>query len=242
VTALDRVPSKTPLIFTGHSLGAGVALLCASVVEFPRELRRKLGRRRPRAVAFAPPPVLLPRRGRRRFDHCLESYFVQNDVVPDLSLASVTDLARKLDALDAALAPKQRFDFLLRRLSLFFPLGGGDDSRARTQQLDRELVHAVDAALARRHHHHHHHPHDDDTTAAPLTVPGALFRLDRRGVCRRLSPPHRPEIRLHDASFLDHFLPTIDAAIDKWCHDDSPGLEDDDDDSDDDHRTADLED
>mmetsp|Transcript_955 Transcript_955/g.3243 ORF Transcript_955/g.3243 Transcript_955/m.3243 type:complete len:461 (-) Transcript_955:1991-3373(-) len=230
VQALKSAPKGSPLVLTGHSLGAAAALLCASVADLGDDVERQLrkGKHPVRAVAFAPPPVVSrdasspfrlrsfqrarrPRQrtttGRRRRKRrpngtVLESYFVENDVVPDLSFASVADFARKLDDLDAALAPRTRVELLLRRA-----VAVGTKSK---EDLDASLVRMVDAALA---------PSSRQQRALEpaLTLPGTVFRLDRRGGnCVRVKGRHHPEIRIHRASFIDHFLPTIDAAIDAW--------------------------
>lgn len=71
--------TKLEVVFTGRGFGGGVALLAAI------KLNKK---KRVRAVAFAPPPVLA---AQSTFSY-LESYFVNNDLVPCVSSQSLDAL------------------------------------------------------------------------------------------------------------------------------------------------------
>ena len=203
VEALKKAPRGSPLVFTGHSLGGGVALLLASTIDLGQDVEAELrkGRHCVRAVAFAPPPVIDPKGQQKNYfkrPSKLETYYLENDLVPHLSVASVTDFASKLDSLDEALTPRARYEFLLRRA-----LRQGDTE-------DADLIQAVDHALREKKQQQIRHK------SSSLTFPGTVYCLDRSGVCRKQRAPHKPEIQIHRASVIDHFLPTIEKSIDTW--------------------------
>ncbi|KAJ8608900.1 hypothetical protein CTAYLR_005311 [Chrysophaeum taylorii] len=219
--ALAGAPPGTPLVFTGHSLGGGVALVAAVLASeraglAPR-LEARLGDREVRAVAFSPPPVVTPGADRAN----LVSLFVGDDVVPSLSLRSVSVLLRELDVLDESLSRRARLELLLASKlasnGVVNALVGDNDDWLHRQR--RNLRRAVDdAAVAAR----RDFAPDDDAPA--LRVPGRVFRLARDGACTTVDTDHaEPRIRIRDRLLVDHIPPTLEAAIDalaRRCDDD----------------------
>ena len=55
----------------------------------------------------------------------LESYCVGDDVVPTLSLASVGELLRALDAMDGKLTPRERLDLIAAHAATGAKASGG---------------------------------------------------------------------------------------------------------------------
>lgn len=179
----------TQIVFTGHSLGGGVALLAAVLFRDRTDCPV-------RAVAFAPPPVVTD-----AHDDGLTSFFVGDDVVPHLSLGSIVDLVKEIDALDDVVSPRERLDLLLAAKAsarVVSVLGLAGDAKAK-------LKAAVDAARSAAF-----------SRTAPneplLKVPGQQIHLTRDGLAKRRAPV-APKIRIKDRAILDHLPTTIEPAL-----------------------------
>lgn len=201
--ALASAPDGVPLVFTGHSMGGGVALLAASKARDCKVLCPHLESHPIKVVAFAPPPVVSDDAA----EHDLVSLFVEDDVVPNLSLRSVADLVRELDAIDAALKPRYRLELVLAAKAASSALFAMllDDFEAWADRQRKRLIDAVDGAIAS--------DARPPPTAPPLKIPGTVFRLSRNGTCAKLSSNVVPRIRIMESSFMDHLPPTLETAI-----------------------------
>jgi len=216
------------LVFTGHSMGGGAALLCGLLLRDGRDgpgfrlaaaLRdRGLG---VDVVAFAPPPVATADAAAARPGDVAvrcRSYCVGDDVVPTLSLNSVLGLLDALDAIDGALDVPTRLHLLSQRTSKaaaaslldavgLFPNSAAE--AARDSERAEEDIHATlrpVLAAARR-------GFDPPATAPALVVPGGVLRVARSGLAAM--DPDRPLLRLRDAAVLDHMPTAMDAVLDK---------------------------
>ncbi|CAJ1366067.1 unnamed protein product [Effrenium voratum] len=84
------------LLVTGHSLGAGTAILCTLLLsEMPLPPKPRL-----RCYAFAPPPVVGPVEHRSLKQAEIHSFINRADVVPRASLANVFSLGQECMAVD----------------------------------------------------------------------------------------------------------------------------------------------
>ncbi|KAJ8606961.1 hypothetical protein CTAYLR_009269 [Chrysophaeum taylorii] len=192
------------LVLTGYSWGAGVALLAA--------MRLRQDGKKVRAVAFSPPPVVT-QIGSAELPH-LESYYVDQDVVPHLSRRSVLTLLAEIKAIKAGPLPA----YATRLAVVLFPLasaGGFLDllGSRRKRRGDfppgRDRVNATIArvgaeALAEA---------PKDPNAPLLKVPGALYKLVQ-DKCYRITMDDRiPRIRVGDRLLLDHAETALDDAL-----------------------------
>ncbi|KAJ8908205.1 hypothetical protein NDN08_008298 [Rhodosorus marinus] len=102
VKALKRYPDYS-LVVTGHSLGAGIStLLAMKLLVEPRESTGLPPETKVKCYAFASPPVFSPvDKLPDVVKKSIVSIQVLDDVVPSLSLASVTSLFKKFHAIDA---------------------------------------------------------------------------------------------------------------------------------------------
>mmetsp|Transcript_29978 Transcript_29978/g.115112 ORF Transcript_29978/g.115112 Transcript_29978/m.115112 type:complete len:563 (-) Transcript_29978:2280-3968(-) len=102
VKALKRHPDYS-LVITGHSLGAGIStLLAMKLLVEPRESTGLPPETKVKCYAFASPPVFSPvDKLPDVVKKSIVSVQVLDDVVPSLSLASVTSLFKKFHAIDA---------------------------------------------------------------------------------------------------------------------------------------------
>ena len=231
LAALGDHGDANGLVFTGHSMGGGAALLCGLLLRDGRDRGDGPGFRLVAAlrdrglgvdvVAFAPPPVATADAAAARPGDVAvrcRSYCVGDDVVPTLSLHSVLGLLDALDAIDGALDVPTRLHLLSRSASKaaaaslldavgLFPGWGAE--AARDSERAEEDIHATlrpVLAAARRGFH-------PPATAPALVVPGGVLRVARSGLAAR--DPDRPLLRLRDAAVLDHMPTAMDAVLDK---------------------------
>lgn len=245
-TLLDRAartlakfiePLRT-LVFTGHSLGAAIALLAAMRLQFAldhdghlddasdpeRDLVDTLRRSRNsvKAIVFSPPAfVYQPEDTELPF---LESYYLDDDVVPSLSLHSVVTFIHQLQAVDS-LIPAYKRAIILALIKPLASLGSSLHSLLGSRNTSLFLDHA--SALIRRTLQPNleqvdlHGNARQSTTPAygadcPQTkVPGVLYRLDESGLCLRVSMEDRcRRITLTDNCICHHLPSALDSAID----------------------------
>eukprot|EP00629_Pelagomonadales_sp_RCC1024_P006002 CAMPEP_0119289976 /NCGR_PEP_ID=MMETSP1329-20130426/39955_1 /TAXON_ID=114041 /ORGANISM="Genus nov. species nov., Strain RCC1024" /LENGTH=459 /DNA_ID=CAMNT_0007290791 /DNA_START=139 /DNA_END=1515 /DNA_ORIENTATION=- len=215
VVALGRAGPGSELVITGHSMGGGAALLAALSLDGESALGARLRRRghRVRAVAFGPPPVVSP--DVPEGSALLESYCVGDDVVPTASLASVEELLRALDALDATLEVRERMDLIgghaaasakakMLGATGLFPWRAEAARRAARESAEAVRT-AVKTAL----------PDGRGPGAQPLVVPGGCLRIGRDGTARR--DPVIPVLRVRDGALQDHILPGMETVLEKLC-------------------------
>ena len=93
--ALRENPSFT-LLITGHSLGAGTAILCTVLLSItPLKSKPHM-----RCFAYAPPPVVGPLEHKSLRNLVIHSFINRADVVPRASLANVFNLGLECMAVD----------------------------------------------------------------------------------------------------------------------------------------------
>lgn len=235
--AKSMEPERT-LVFTGHSLGAAIALLAAMRLQFAldhdghlddasdgeRDLVDILRRSRNtvKAIVFSPPAfVYQPQDTELPY---LESYYLDEDVVPSLSLHSVVTLIHELRAVDRLMPAYKRAIIL----ALIKPLASlGSNLHSLLGSRDTPLLFDHASVLIRRTLQPNleqvdlHRNARENTTPAygadsPQTkVPGALYHLNENGICLRISMEDRcPRIRLNDNCIRHHLPSAIDSAID----------------------------
>jgi hypothetical protein len=94
------------LLVTGHSLGAGTAILCTLLLQSKSSTEMKP---KPRCFAYAPPPVCSEPDAPGIRDATIYSFRNDFDVVPRASLSNVCRLALELEAVDQiAFGAKER--------------------------------------------------------------------------------------------------------------------------------------
>lgn len=225
---LDLLNDVEELLFTGHSLGAGTALLAALHVQHKMNTRTTTKKKKVsivtdedrfvaalatknivvRAVTFAPPPVV-------SFDSDsvgdlmtnLESYFVEDDVVPSLSFRSMLTFAAQLDAIDDPFPPLKRYAYLLTRpIQNVLPLLG---SRKRRSPESSYLVKTLDPVLSDVVATSNKEA-ETDVEAPLMTVPGKLIKLTSAGPRRETS---FPEIKVKDHSLEAHLPIALENAV-----------------------------
>ena len=95
---LKRLPDFD-LVVTGHSLGAGAAILITLELLFDREPLKFSSRIR--CVALGPPPVFCPGKPLpETLTDKIEIYVAENDAIPSLSLFSIAKLQSAMKAVD----------------------------------------------------------------------------------------------------------------------------------------------
>jgi hypothetical protein len=85
-------------VVTGHSLGAGIAVLISLKVLLSNELN--IDKDRLKCIALAPPPVFHPSRLPDQISNKIEIYIHGNDCVPSLSLAVIKKLLLTMEKVD----------------------------------------------------------------------------------------------------------------------------------------------
>lgn len=205
------------LVFTGHSMGGGIALLASCLARSCFERIRNCTKIK--GVAFAPPPVVTTDED---FDDCI-SVYVEDDVIPHLSLRSVLNFVGDMDKLDQALSPWNRFSLLVQSKVARTARTIWDETSEWRDEQQRRLVDTVRQVL------------DDDPKAATriaapetLRVPGYVYRLSRSGTSgRRICYHEEPVIKIKDRSLLDHLPTSIESALTALFNDDDDSSDDD---------------
>ena len=215
-TALSTIDT---LVFTGHSMGGGVALLAA--LQLQQKMKEKnssslvaglleKNKVRVRALAFSPPPVLhWPQKDLRALPD-LESYYVQDDIVPTLSLRSILTFATVLDAIDGPFPFHTRLSRLLFKHN-FTHLLGSRERKKKTKDLLPLIKPIIDDAIdtSRK-------EAINDPEAPLLSIPGRVTKFKRNRKDGSFTPVRDdvlvPHIRMKDRLLTYHMPFTLQVA------------------------------
>eukprot|EP00747_Dinoflagellata_sp_TGD_P030554 gnl/TRDRNA2_/TRDRNA2_134712_c0_seq2.p1 gnl/TRDRNA2_/TRDRNA2_134712_c0~~gnl/TRDRNA2_/TRDRNA2_134712_c0_seq2.p1 ORF type:complete len:542 (+),score=104.87 gnl/TRDRNA2_/TRDRNA2_134712_c0_seq2:95-1720(+) len=208
------------LLVTGHSLGAGTAILCALLLATtPPPSKPKL-----RCFAYAPPPVLSTRSLSNSTVKALDVIAIanRNDVVPRASLGNIFHLGQECMAVDKLDMP------LMDRINIM--------RRAAPDGQDKSQRDMITSACADQQTKSKKEPHPE---LAPLIIPGKFhwiewphppsgdYEAEAKGIEGFMPDQPPPKIWQLDAAefqvlhlkggkgaLLDHLCSSYDAGID----------------------------
>ncbi|CAK9035909.1 unnamed protein product [Durusdinium trenchii] len=157
-----RDHSGFSLVITGHSLGAGTAILCTVLLSVtPLKARPRM-----RCFAYAPPPVIGPLEHRSLRGLVIHSFINRADVVPRASLANVFHLGLEAMAVDGLdLDFQHRFNLMRRDAS---------PENEEENKAKKRIVEAVKECQEAR----HAKPHE---SFPPLFVAGQVYWIEWLG-------------------------------------------------------------
>jgi len=238
IKALAEIPKDARLVFTGHSLGAGVALLCA--MQLKAALERPSGNKRTplvnalakaqrwnnkyagtsefvKAVTFSPPPVVSHAQNQASLRSAypyLESYYCQDDAVPTLSFRGLLAFSDALDAVDAPYPFLKRWAYLtmVAPARHVLPFLGS----SKVPPSPGSLVTTLDPVLQRCFTENVTRA-ATDPTAPLMSIPGTVFRMMRTDF-RSPYRPHRdhvlvPTVKVQDRGLADHLPLSVNKAV-----------------------------
>ena len=163
-SALEQALKETgfPLLITGHSLGAGTAILCTVLLSVVSPLS---GRPRMRCFAFAPPPVVGPLTHNALRGLTIHSFINRADVVPRASLANVFHLGLECMAVDRLDLYHHRFNLMRRDAA------PENEEETKAKQLILDAVQECQDERAKKHHE----------SFPPLFVAGQVYWIEWQG-------------------------------------------------------------
>ncbi|CAE7590207.1 Dagla [Symbiodinium sp. KB8] len=164
-SALNEALKENPgysLVITGHSLGAGTAILCTILLNVnPLDSRPAM-----KCFAFAPPPVVGPLNNPSLRALEIHSFINRADIVPRASLANVFHLGQECMAVDGL-----ELDFLHRFILMRRDPNPENDAEKQALQKVMGTVH--DCRQLRKQKDHESFP--------PLFVPGQVYWIEWLG-------------------------------------------------------------
>ncbi|CAE7455538.1 Dagla [Symbiodinium sp. CCMP2456] len=150
------------LVITGHSLGAGTAILCTILLSVsPLDSRPAM-----KCFAFAPPPVVGPLNSPSLRALEIHSFINRADIVPRASLANVFHLGQECMAVDGL-----EMDFLHR--FILMRRDPNPENEAEKQALQKVVGKVRDCRQLRKQKDHESFP--------PLFVPGQVYWIEWLG-------------------------------------------------------------
>lgn len=193
--ALEEALRETgfPLLITGHSLGAGTAILCTVLLSRVSPLS---GSPKMRCFAYAPPPVVGPLSNSALRGLTIYSFINRADVVPRASLANVFHLGLECMAVDRLELYHHRFNLMRRDAAP----ENAEETKAKQSILD--AVKECQDERARKHHE----------SFPPLFVAGQVYWIEWQGQVGSVedvnldSTERRPRIHMAKAESFQSLL------------------------------------